>query len=99
MASVDRGAAPAHVGPAWLDAQFVGVRAKVLEVAAFLDRAERYGMAADFRCVALRDVLPLLSDGQGERARRILEALSDPSTEPAPAAVGKGASGAWHARG
>ena len=37
-----------------VDHSFVPVRAKLLEVAAFLDRVERYGAAGDFRCAALR---------------------------------------------
>ena len=50
------------------------MRAKLIEVAAFLDRVERYRAANDFRCVALRAAAALLVDGKPERARRILEA-------------------------
>jgi hypothetical protein len=71
------------------------MRAKVIEVAAFLDRVERYGVADDFRCAALREAAALLADGKPQRARRILEALSDPTTEPAASAAGKAAVGAW----
>lgn len=81
-----------------VDLGFVPVRAKLLEVAAFLDRVERHGAADDYRCAALRDAARLLSDGQPERARRILEALSDPSTEPDTASTGKAATGAWRPR-
>jgi len=38
----------------------------------------------------------VLGDGQPERARRILELLSDPTLEPIPAAPTKGAAGAWN---
>ena|SRR5882724_11065774 len=78
-----------------VDHGFIGVRAKLIEVAAFLDRVERYGLADDFRCVALREAAALLVDGQPERARRILEKLSDPTKDPADRSSGKAALGAW----
>jgi hypothetical protein len=74
---------------------FIPVRAKLIDVAAFLDRVERYEVAGDFRCAALRDAAKLLVDGKPERARRILEKLSDPSTEPDAKSTGKAALGAW----
>ncbi len=83
---------------ALVDVGFVPVRAKLIEVAAFLDRVERHGVADDFRCAALRDAARLLVDGQPDRARRILEALSDPTTEPDAASTGKAATGAWQPR-
>ena len=78
-----------------VDHAFIGVRAKLIEVAAFLDRVERHGSADDFRCVALREAAELLVDGQPERARRILEKLSDPTTIPDERSSGKAALGAW----
>jgi len=78
-----------------VDTGFVPVRAKLLEVAAFLDRVERYGVATDFRCDALREAAKILVDGGPERARRILEKLSDPTTEPEATSSGKAALGAW----
>ena len=74
---------------------FVPVRAKLIEVAAFLDRVERYAVADDFRCAALRSAARLLIDGKPERARRILEHLSDPTTRPEAVSSGKAALGAW----
>ena len=71
------------------------MRAKLIEVAAFLDRVERYQIADDFRCAALREAAKLLIDGKPERARRILEKLSDPTTEPDAVSTGKAALGAW----
>ena len=71
------------------------MRARLIEVAAFLDRVERYRAADDFRCVALRGAAALLVDGKPERARRILEKLSDPTTEPETVSSGKAALGAW----
>ena len=78
-----------------VDRGFIPVRAKLLEVAAFLDRVERHEAAGDFRCVALREAAALLGDGQPERARRILEKLSDPTTKPDRVSSGKAALGAW----
>jgi hypothetical protein len=78
-----------------VDYAFIGVRAKLIEVAAFLDRVERHGATDDFRCVALREAAAVLVDGRAERARRILEKLSDPTTEPDQVSSGKAALGAW----
>ncbi|MBL9204052.1 MAG: hypothetical protein JNN01_03160 [Opitutaceae bacterium] len=86
---------PSSAAQAIVDTSFVPVRAKLLEVAAFLDRVERYGVADDFRCAALRQAAGLLVDGEPERARRILEALSDPTTAPEATSSGKAALGAW----
>ncbi len=83
---------------AMVDLGFVPVRARLIEVAAFLDRVERHGVDDDYRCVALREAARLLSDGQPERARRILESLSDPTAEPDGVSTGKAASGAWKPR-
>ena len=78
-----------------VDPGFVPVRAKLIEVAAFLDRVERYAVADDFRCAALRRAAALLVDGRPARARRILEQLSDPTTRPDAVSTGKAALGAW----
>lgn len=78
-----------------IDSGFIPVRAKLIEVAAFLDRVERYAVADDFRCAALRSAAALLIDGKPERARRILEKLSDPTTQPERRSSGKAALGAW----
>jgi len=90
------GRLPATLSPrAVVDHGFVPVRAKLIEVAAFLDRVERYGAKDDFRCAALRDAAKLLVDGKPDRARRILESLSDPTTKPDKVSSGKVALGAW----
>lgn len=90
------GQLPAHTSPrALVDHSFVPVRAKLIEVAAFLDRVERYGAADDFRCAALRSAAKIIVDGKPERARRILESLSDPTTQPDAVSTGKAALGAW----
>ncbi len=94
-----QGSLPASPGAqqAVIEYGFIPVRAKLLEVAAFLDRVERHGVADDFRCAALREAALLLVDGQPERARRILEKFSDPTTEPETKSSGKAALGAWRA--
>ncbi len=89
------GKLPADSPRALVDHGFVPVRAKLIEVAAFLDRVERHGAAEDFRCVALRKAAKVLLDGKPERARRMLESLSDPTTKPDAVSTGKAALGAW----
>ncbi|MEO7969277.1 MAG: hypothetical protein ABIS34_10835 [Opitutus sp.] len=87
---------PTLAPKALVDHGFIGVRAKLIEVAAFLDRVERHGAADDFRCAALREAAQILVDGKSERARRVLESLSDPTTAADETSTGKAALGAWH---
>ncbi|MSR18268.1 MAG: hypothetical protein EXS00_03705 [Phycisphaerales bacterium] len=68
-------------------------RAKVLDIAAFLDRVDRAGGEDDYRVAALRVAISLLLDGKPERARRILELWSDQTTVPIGKAHMKGAVG------
>ncbi len=83
-----------------IDQYFLEHRAKVLDIAAFLDRIERASGGApvadskDIRVRALLKALDLLRDGKPDRARRILELWSDQSTEPIAKAPMKGAIGA-----
>jgi len=89
---------------ATVDRYFLEHRAKVLDLAAFLDRVERAaprpgGATDDFRVAALREAIGILLDGRPDRARRVLEAWSDPSLEPIAKAPMKGALGAWHPAG
>ena len=77
-----------------LDLYFMDARAKLIDLAAFMDRVERGEGGEDFRMDAFRAALKEL-DKSGERAKGVLLALSDPSTEPIPVAPGKGACGAW----
>lgn len=75
---------------------FMEHRAKVLDIAAFLDRLDRADgdTAPDFRITALLEAIEMLADGQPARARRILEHFSDHTTEPLESAAGmKGAFG------
>jgi hypothetical protein len=84
-------------GPQVVDLYFMEHRAKLLDIAAFLDRLERAGPptgTGDVRVRALTRAIPLLIDGEGDRARRILELLSDHTAEPIPVAHSQGALGA-----
>jgi|GEM_PF-81963 len=78
-----------------LDQYFIEVRAKLIEVAAFLDRVDRAEGEGDYRIAAFREALKALDGSEAARARNILLALSDPTTAPVAAAKGKAASGAW----
>jgi hypothetical protein len=81
-----------------LDLYFMEARAKLIDIAAFLDRVERSEADADFRLAAFTRALETLQSNEPQRARRVLLALSDPTTEPIPAATTKAACGAWPGR-
>ena len=70
-------------------------RAKLIDLAAFLDRVERSPGEADFRHQALLNALAELKKPGAGRAQNVLLALSDPTAEPVASAPGKGAVGAW----
>jgi hypothetical protein len=78
-----------------LDLYFMENRAKLIDLAAFLDRVDRATGDADFRLDAFKEAMQHLSVGKPERAKNVLLSLSDPSTEPIAKAPGKGATGAW----
>ena len=78
-----------------LDLYFLEARAKLIDIAAFMDRVDRGEGDADFRYDAFRQALKELNRGDADRAKSVLLSLSDPSAEPIPAAPGKGAIGAW----
>lgn len=78
-----------------LDLYFMDARCKLIDLAAFIDRMERSTGDEDFRMTAFRKALSELSGGNTEKAKHVLLALSDPTTEPIPAATTKAACGAW----
>ncbi len=82
-----------------IDLYFLEHRAKLIDVAAFLDRLDRAGddqRDRDFRIAAFREAVALLIDGRPQRAKRVLELFSDPTAAPIPSAAGmKGALGAY----
>ncbi|MDZ4755380.1 MAG: hypothetical protein SGJ11_12915 [Phycisphaerae bacterium] len=84
-----------------VDRYFIEHRAKLLDLASYLDRVERAAPRAggasaqtDFRHHAFVQAIAILTDGRPERTRRVLELFSDPSTEPIEKAPMKGATGA-----
>ena len=78
-----------------LDLYFLDARHKLIEIAAFLDRAERAEGKDDFRLKAFRRAARALEGNKRRRAEKVLLAFSDPTTEPIPAATTKAACGAW----
>jgi hypothetical protein len=85
-----------------IDLYFMEHRAKLIDIAAFLDRFDRAAASAgpeDFRMAAFRRAAAVLAEGQPGRAKRILDLFSDPTADPIPAAPGKGACGAWPGAG
>ena len=78
-----------------LDLYFMDARAKLIDLAAFLDRVDRGSGDADFRLAAFRTALKELEGGQPTRAKDVLLSLSDPTSEPIEKSPGKGAVGAW----
>ena len=78
-----------------LDLYFMEARAKLIDIAAFLDRFERAEGKGDFRHQAFQNALQQLSGGNAQRAKNVLLSLSDPTAEPIPAATTKAACGAW----
>ncbi len=77
-----------------VDQSFIDARARLLDVAAFLDRVQRYHQEDDYRVRALKQAIGQLSSGEPGRVERILLELSDPTLEPIPAAIIQGAFGA-----
>lgn len=80
-----------------IDLGFIDARAKVLDIAAFLDRHDRAPGAdapTDFRVEAIRAALLIALDAGPTRAERILKSWSDPTTEPVTRSDGKAARGA-----
>jgi len=78
-----------------LDHYFLDARGKLIELAAFLDRVERAEGKDDFRIKAFRSALENLEGRRQHKAKRVLLALSDPTTQPIPAASTKAACGAY----
>jgi len=78
-----------------LDLYYMEARAKLIDLGAFVDRVGRAEGEADFRYQAFQTALTELTQAKPHAAKRILEALSDPTSEPIPVATTKAACGAW----
>ncbi len=80
-----------------VEVYFMEHRAKLIDIAAFLDRYDRAEADTaddDFRIEAIRKAIEILGDNKQNRAKRILELLSDHSSEPVTVAGMQGAFGA-----
>ncbi len=86
-----------------IDEYFMEIRAKMLDVAAFLDRLDRSvdrNAEDDFRMLAMRQALQALCAGTPGRTYAIQMIFSDPTTEPLMQLDRKSAFGAFdHRRG
>jgi hypothetical protein len=78
-----------------LDIYFMDARARLIDLAAFVDRVGRSSGGADFRMQAFSKALAELSTDQPHKTIRVLRAFSDLTTEPIAKATMKGATGAW----
>lgn len=82
-----------------VDRYFLENRAKLIDIAAFLDRLDRAGDGGsdeiDYRIRAFFKALDVLSDGRTNRAARVLSIFSDNTAELPQSAEGvKSAAGA-----
>ena len=76
-----------------VDLYFMESRAKLIDIAAFMDRVERDGLTDDFRYRAFKDALKALDTK--ERTKEVLLSFSDRTEELIPVATTKAACGAW----
>lgn len=67
-----------------VDTYFMDARSKLLDIAAFMDRVERFGETEDFRYHEFLKALEGL--GGTDRVEAILQMLSDPSEIPSESA-------------
>lgn len=84
-----------------IDQYFIEARNKVLDVAAFLDRLDRASKIdgrLDFRLLALKKTLKILSSKEPQRIKKILMSLSDPNLKPLAKLDRKSAYGAHKSR-
>jgi hypothetical protein len=79
-----------------VDLYFIEARSKLIDIAAFLDRAQRAEGNDDFRIRAFKRALNELVKGEDQKAKRVLLTFSDPTTDPLEHAAGKGALGAFN---
>jgi hypothetical protein len=84
-----------------VDEYFAESRNKLIELAAFFDRADRAADGAnptsDFRLEALKQATAILLEPGPQRVKQIMLQLSDPTEEPLARLDRKGALGAYKA--
>ena len=77
-----------------LDLQFIDARARLIDLAAFLDRVERHAGEPDIRMKYFKEALSILQQDQGNRAKAVLDKFSDHSCDLTVTAPFQGATGA-----
>lgn len=77
-----------------LDLQFIDARARLIDLAAFLDRLDRHEGEAGIRIEYFHKALALLQGNHPDRAKAVLEVFSDMSTGLSETAPFQGATGA-----
>jgi hypothetical protein len=78
-----------------LNLYFLDARHKLVELAAFLDRVERADGKEDFRLKAFHGALGELINGKKQKAKNVLLAFSDPTSQLISNANTKVACGAY----
>ena len=78
-----------------VDQSFLDARSRLIDIAAWLDRVERAQIPPDYRTRQFLRALEEVGKEGADRARRVLLAFSDPTTEPIESAGTQGATGAW----
>lgn len=77
-----------------LNLQFIDARARVIDLAAFLDRLDRHEGDGDTRLDYLGKALSVLGENRPDRARAVLEVFSDMTPDISETAPFQGATGA-----
>ncbi len=77
-----------------LDLQFIDARARVIDLAAFLDRLDRHEGDAGIRLEYFTKALSVLTEKRTDRAKAVLEVFSDMTTGISETAPFQGATGA-----
>lgn len=77
-----------------LDLQFIDARARLIDLAAFLDRLDRHDGEADIRLEYFKGAIGILSEDRPDRAKAVLDKFSDMTTDLPETAPFQGATGA-----
>jgi hypothetical protein len=77
-----------------LNLQFIDARARIIDLAAFLDRLDRHNGDADIRLEYFSKALSVLREHRPDRAKAVLEVFSDMTPDISETAPFQGATGA-----